>query len=121
MDFAILADHRWKLKESENRDKYLDLVWELKKLEHEGDNDTNYNWCTWNDPQRIGKGTGRLGNKTSGYHLDYSIIKISQNTKKSSGDLRRFAVTQTPVENHQLTLVGKTLKGVIIIIINNPL
>ena len=30
--FAILADHRIKLKECEKRDKYLDLAWELKKL-----------------------------------------------------------------------------------------
>ena len=32
VDFAILADHRIKLKECEKRDKYLDLAWELKKL-----------------------------------------------------------------------------------------
>ena len=31
MDFAILADHRMKLKESEKKDKYLDLARELKK------------------------------------------------------------------------------------------
>ena len=31
VDFAIPADHRIKLKESEKRDKYLDLAWELKK------------------------------------------------------------------------------------------
>ena len=27
------------------------------------------------------------------------------NTKKSPGDLRRLAVTQTPVKNHRLTLM----------------
>ena len=32
MDFAVTADHRVKLKESEKRDKYLDLARELKKL-----------------------------------------------------------------------------------------
>ena len=32
MDFAILAHHRVKLKESEKRDKYLNLARELKKL-----------------------------------------------------------------------------------------
>ena len=32
VDFAVLADHRIKLKESEKRDKYLDLARELKKL-----------------------------------------------------------------------------------------
>ena len=32
MDFAIPADHRIKLKESEKKDKYLDLARELKTL-----------------------------------------------------------------------------------------
>ena len=30
--FAVPAVHRVKLKETEKKDKYLDLVWELKKL-----------------------------------------------------------------------------------------
>ena len=61
----------------------------------------------------IGIGTGRFGNKrTSGDKYDYRIIRISQNTEKSPGDLRGFAVIQTSVKNHQLTLVRKTMKGV---------
>ena len=32
MDFAVLADHRIKLKECEKKDKYLDLARELKTL-----------------------------------------------------------------------------------------
>ena len=32
MDFTVLADHRVKLKESEKKDKYLDLAGELKKM-----------------------------------------------------------------------------------------
>ena len=32
MDFAVLADHRIKLKKCEKKDKYLDLARELKKL-----------------------------------------------------------------------------------------
>ena len=32
VDFALLADHRVKLKESENKNKYLDLAREWKKL-----------------------------------------------------------------------------------------
>ena len=52
------------------------------------------------------QGTGGFGNKTtSGDHPNYSIVEIGQNTEKSPGDLRRLAVTQTPVKNHQLTLV----------------
>ena len=108
MDFAVPGDHRLKLKESEKRDRYQDLARELRKktMEHESDGDTNYNWGALYSYQKIDKGTGGLGNKKSnGDHLNYSIIKIGQNTEKSPGDLRRFAVTQTPVENHQLTLV----------------
>ena len=57
-------------------------------------------------PQRLGKETGRLRNqRTSQNHPDYSIIKIDQNTEKSPRDLRRLAVTQTSVRNHQLMLV----------------
>ena len=75
-------------------------------MEHEGVGDINCNWSTWNNPQRIDKGTGGLGNKrTSGDLLNDSINKISQNTEKSPGYLRRLAVTQSPVRNYQLTLV----------------
>ncbi len=35
-------------------------------------------------------------------HLNNSIVENSQNTEKSPGDLRRLAVTQTPVKNDQL-------------------
>ena len=59
------------------------------------------------------KETRRLVKKrTSGDHPNYIIIKIGQNTAKSPGDLRRLAVTQIPVEGHQLMLVRKTFKGV---------
>ena len=85
-------------------------------MEHESDGDTSYNWCASYSHQRIDNGTGGLGNKrTSGDHLNDSIIKISQNTEKSPGDLRRFTVVQIPVEDHLLTMVWKTLKIIIII------
>ena len=32
VDSIVLADHRVKLKENENNNKYLDLTWESKKL-----------------------------------------------------------------------------------------
>ena len=34
-----------------------------------------------------------------------SIVEIGQNTEKSPGDLRRFAISQTPVKDNQQTLV----------------
>ena len=43
-----------------------------------------------------------------------SIAKNGQNPETSPGDLRRLAVIQTPVKNHQLTLMWKTLKEYII-------
>ena len=51
VNFAIPADHRVKLKESEKRDKYLDLERELKKkMKHESDSDTSCGWCTRINP-----------------------------------------------------------------------
>ena len=73
-------------------------------MEYEGDGNTNHNWCTGNNLQRHGTGTGEFRNqRTSRDHPDDKIIKISQNTEKGPGDLRRLAVT--PVEDHQLTLM----------------
>ena len=114
MDFAYPADYKVKIKGNEKRHKYLELAWELKKktMEYDGDSDTNCYWWTRNNPQRLGKETGRVGNRgTSRYHPNHtSIVKISQNIEKSPGDLRRLAVTQTPVKDYQLTLVWKTRK-----------
>ena len=72
---------------------------------------TNCNWCFLYSHQRINKGTVGLGSKrTSGDNPNYGITEIRQNTEKSPGDLRRLAVAQTPVKNHQLKLMWKTLK-----------
>ena len=59
----------------------------------------------------VTKGTGELGNRrTREDHPNYDIIVNGQNTEKSPGDLRRLAVIQTPLKNHQLKLMWKTLK-----------
>ena len=90
-------------------------------MEYEGDGDTNCNWCSRYNYRGISKGTGRLGNmRTSGDYSNYIIIKIPQNTDKGPGNLKRFAITKTPVKDHQLTLVLKTLKGIIMIIMIIP-
>ena len=101
MVFAVPVDHRVKLKESEKRDKYLDLARELKKtVEYEIDDYTNCNWFSWYSHQRIGTWTGELGNnEMDGVCPNYSITEIGQNTEKCIGDLRRLAVTQTPVKD----------------------
>ena len=114
MDFTVPTDHWLKLKESEKKDKCLFLFIELKE---------KYETCRrwwyqlYTVHQRIGKGAGRQWNKrTSGDNPESKIIRSSKNFEKTSGDLRRFAVTQTPVENQQQTLVWKTVKEIIIII-----
>ena len=111
VDFAAPADHRINLKESEKKDKYLDLARELKKL---------WNMKVTIVPIVIGafdtvtkgflKGLEDL--EVSGWvetiQTD-SIAEDGQNTETSPGDLRRLAVIQTPVKNHQLILMWKTL------------
>ena len=47
VNFAVPADHRMKMKEREKKDKYLDLVRELKKVIENGDNYTHCDWCFW--------------------------------------------------------------------------
>ena len=57
-------------------------------------------------PIVIIKGPGRFGIRgPSGDNPNNSIIENGQNTEKSSGDLRRLAITQSPVKDHQLTLM----------------
>ena len=64
------------------------------------------------------KGPGGIGSgRMSGDYPNESIIENGQNTEKCPGDLRRFAVTQTPVKNHLETLMLKSLIIIIIIII----
>ena len=55
--------------------------------------------------------SGGIGSWRTG--RDYpndSIAEDGQNTETSPGDLRRLVVSQTPVKNHQLTLMWKTLE-----------
>ena len=108
MEFTVPADHRIKLKEREKKNKYLDLAWELKKktMEHEGDDYTTGDWCFYHSHHRIIKGTGGLRIwRTSGVHPNSYIIENGQNTEKSPGNMRGFAVSQIPVKDHQQTMM----------------
>ena len=69
-------------------------------MAHESDSDTNCNRRARYSHQRFVTGTGGLGNKRRrGDHPNFSIVDIGQNIRKSPGDLMRFIVNQTPVEN----------------------
>ena len=103
VDFAVPADDRINLKESEKKDKYLDLARELKRL---------WNMKVTIVPIVIGafgtitKRPGGLGSwRTNTDSPNNSVTENSQNPERSPRDLRRLAVTQTPVKNHQLTLI----------------
>ena len=102
MDFSVPTDHEVKLKESEKKDKYMDLARELKTtMEYEGDGDTNCCEGARYSHQRTDKDTRGLGNLgTSEDYPNYSIVEIGQNTEESPWDLKRLAVAQTPVEDH---------------------
>ena len=104
MDSVAPAVHSIKLKESEKEDKYRDLAREFFKK--------------WNtkvtiipiETDAFGtviKGLLKgLGNKrTDEDHPNFYIIENCQNTEKSPGDLRKLVVTQTPVNDHLLTLM----------------
>ena len=54
----------------------------------------------------VTKGTGKIvGKGLCRDHPNNRIIKTGQNTEKSPGGLKRLGVTQTPVEDRQLTLI----------------
>ena len=62
-------------------------------------------------PKDMEKKNGEIGNQRKNRHnLDDGIIMIGYNTEKSPGDLTRLPVIQSPVKDHKLTLVWKTLK-----------
>ena len=111
MDFTIPEVHRENWTKQKQIKIYTMRENSKKTMEHEGDGDTNSNRCTWNNPQRIDKGSGRHGNNQLSWdHPDYSFIKIG--LKKSPGDLKKLTITQTPVKKKkkkkkksQLTLV----------------
>ena len=70
-------------------------------MKYEGDSDANCRWCTWNDPQRIGKGTRKLPiQRTSRDHSNNCITNIGQNIEKSKENLRRLALDQILVKNY---------------------
>ena len=64
---------------------------------HESDGDAFCNLHTRNDPQRLGKCPGRVGNRRNWNYPNYCIVKTDQEIEKSPGDLKWLAVTQAQV------------------------
>ena len=81
-------------------------------MEYEDGSDTNCNWCTWKELQKLYKLAGRAKNRrASKDHLNYWIVEISQNNEKSPGELRKIAIIQTPMIDDHLK------QGLILILI----
>ena len=68
----------------------------------------NYNgfgWIVEFGTKRLERKTEGIGNqRMDGDYPDYRIVKIGQNSEKSHGYFIRFAVTQTPVKDHQVNI-----------------
>ena len=109
VDFVVPTGYRVKLTKSEKRDQYRDLAKELKKL--------------WNMKMMvIPIVIGILDTVTKGMVLGLEDLEIKgqvktietkallRSARKPRRELRRLS--ETPMENHQLTLVWKTLKRV---------
>ena len=83
-------------------------------MEHKSDDDTNCNCCALRlyKQQRVGKQTEKIANNnTSWDYPNDSTVKISQNTEKSPGNLKKTCCRSNFSEDDQLMLVWKTLKG----------
>ena len=97
MDFVVLADQSKDQRKRKERQILRPSERTEKAMEHQNDGDTNCNRCTWKDPKKLGKVEKQ---RTKRDYPNYSIVKISQNTEKSPGDLRRAAASRTPDEDH---------------------
>ena len=102
--------HRVKLRDSEKGDKCQDLARELKKKPNIKVTSILFVICS------LSTVTMGLIQRMEGLKIKRRVetiqtraILICHNTK-SPGDMRRLAVTRTPVENYQLTLGGRNLK-----------
>ena len=111
--FAVPVDHWIKIKENETRDEYLDLAREVKNLLNM--------WVTMIPIVIVAAGTiskglvrwleeSEVGGRVE--IIQTTIVEVGQNTKKNFSGLGWLAATQTPVKNHQLTLMWKSLKWV---------
>ena len=117
VDSAVPAGHRINLKESEKKDKYLDLARELKKL---------WNMKVTIVPIVIGAfGTITKGLLKDLVDLDVGgwvetiqmiallrTVRILRQVLETWGDLLSLTVTQTPMKNPSANTDVKNLKGV---------
>ena len=112
VDFAVSADYSEK-KPSEKIDDYQKLARELKiAVKHEGDSDTNSVLWTWDNFQRIDKGTGRLRNKKKIEAIQTTSLLRSAKILEEFWKLEKSCSYPNSSGNCQLIIEWKTLKEV---------
>ena len=88
-------------------------------MEHGGDGDTNFNWCAWNNPQRIGRETGRLGNKrtiqTTALLRSARILRRVLVTCYHSNSSEKKSSANAGVKNSQRSKITKMMTMMIMI------
>ena len=84
VNFAVSLNQRGKIKDGENRDKYIELARELRKSMNMGLTKINEVFCALvticMDSEEL------LGNQSKRFE---AIVEIQQNTEKSPSDIRR--------------------------------
>ena len=100
-------DHRVKKKKKRKKEIQKKVFGPCQRAkiatEHIGGDDTIYSCYARNDPQKLGKGTGRRRNqRISRDHPDFSICIIGQNIEKSPRDVGRLAVSERPLVNAEV-------------------
>ena len=113
MAFYRFRPFRVKKKKKRNRidRQHFNLGRKLKEsVNHEVDSDTNSGGSVSNGPQKLAKETVRREDQSKRRDpLDYIIFENGQYTQVNPIDNRRLAVSQTPVKDHQLTMVLKKI------------
>ena len=100
MDFELQSENE----QNEKIDKYFDFSREVKKRKL-------HNMRVMAKPivpgmlGTVSKGLERAWNGWKSDFSEYCIVEIGQNTQKNPKDLKTLTVTQTPVKDHDLTLV----------------
>ena len=107
MDFAVRADNRREIKESEKIQKYLDLTREQKSMEHQNDGDTNCSCCTWNGPQRIEEEIRTEHQRKNQDHSNYNIVEIGQKYPEESWSLGDLNVSHSDSSGRPPTNAGE--------------
>ena len=68
-----------------------------KAMEYESDGNIDYNWCAWNDPQKLDKKAGRVTNRGRSGSIQITTLLRSARIPRRILDLGDLLIIQTPV------------------------